>query len=73
MAKKFYIKERYNPQLGRYYYVLKGQITKKEAKKLEKTLYGHNCILEFNTEDEYNKAVEEISSLGFHVHKKLPS
>jgi hypothetical protein len=57
--KKFWIKERYNPQLG-VYYVPCGQLSKAAAKRKEHALYGDNIMLEFDTEDEYNAKVEEL-------------
>lgn len=45
MAKKFYIKERHNPQFDKPYYVPKGQLTKKDANKMENSLYGDNYML----------------------------
>lgn len=59
MAKAYYIKERSNPQLGTYY-VAKGQMTKKEAKACEKSSYGTNRMLKFDTEKEYNAAIEKF-------------
>ena len=61
MAKKFYIKERYNPQFKKPYYTPMGQLFKKEANKKEAgCIYGVNYMLPYNTEEEYNKALEEF-------------
>lgn len=59
--KKWYIKERHNPQFKAPYYVACGQLTKKEAKKKENPIYGSNYMLPFDTEEEYNK---ELTKLG---------
>ncbi len=59
MTKKFYIKERHNPQLGVYYTAM-GQMTKKEAKAAEKSIYGTNYMLPFDTEEDYKKKLVEL-------------
>jgi len=56
---KYYIKERYNPQLGTYY-VRCGQLTKKDAKAMEKSLYGDNFMMEFSCEKEYENKIAEL-------------
>lgn len=63
MAKKFYIKERHNPQLG-VYYVAEGQLTKKEANKKESPLYGENYMLPYDTESEYKIAIADLKAKG---------
>lgn len=57
--KKFYIKERHNPQLGTYY-VACGQMTKKEAKSYEDTRYGTNVMHGYDTAEEYEKALADL-------------
>jgi len=66
MRKKFYIKERHNPQLGIAYYCM-GQMTKKDAKKHEESLYGYNILLPYETEEEYKTATEKLKSEGKRV------
>lgn len=47
MAPKYYwIKERHNPQLG-IYFIGYGQISSKKAKPMENSLYGMNCMIQF--------------------------
>jgi hypothetical protein len=71
MAKKrWYIKARYNPQLKDPYYVLYGQLTKKEAKEKEKTLYGNNIMLDFSSEQEYKDKISEIKADGYVIHEQ---
>jgi len=67
MNKQFYIKERLNPQFNKPYYVAEGQLTKKEAKSKEATLYGSNYLLAYNTEQEYKNAIEKLRVDGFKV------
>jgi len=43
MAKKFWLKQRHNPQLGTYW-VKCGQLSVREAKSQERTLYGQNAM-----------------------------
>lgn len=63
-AKLFYIKERFNPQLGTYYVRL-GQMSKAAAKRIEgKSLYGSNIVHGFETEQDYNAKVAELRSKG---------
>lgn len=64
MKKQFYIKERLNPQFRTPYYVACGQLTKAEAKRMEETVYGHNVMLPYATEDEYKKALDGIAKTG---------
>jgi hypothetical protein len=64
----YWIKERHNPQFDNPYYSACGQLTKKEAKKKEGSLYGFNVMLEYKTEDEYSKAIEQFKSDGFSVY-----
>ena len=64
MAKqKFYIKERHNPQLG-VYYVKMGQMSVKEAKANERSIYGTNYMRPYPNEAEYNAAVAQLESEG---------
>jgi len=65
---KFYIKERYNPQFDKPYYVALGKLTKKEAKKKESSIYGNNYILSYDTEENYNKALNDFKEKGFNVN-----
>jgi hypothetical protein len=61
--KKYYIKERHNPQLG-VYYALMGQMSKTAAKKYEHSLYGDNYMIGYDTEGEYLEAIEKLKSNG---------
>lgn len=72
MPKLFYIKERINPQFKKPYYVAKGQLTKKEAKRLEETLYGYNYVLSFETKEEYIAKITELIKNGFSVRNFNP-
>ena len=67
MRKKFYLKERHNPQFDKPYYVKLGQITKAEAIQHEKSIYGHNIILKYENEDLYNKAITDLITQGYNV------
>jgi len=67
MANKFYLKERHNPQFDKPYYVAEGQLTKAEAKKKEKSAYGDNYILAYDTEKEYKDAIDKLINDGFSV------
>jgi len=68
MAKKFYIKERHNPQFNKPYYVPQGQLTKKDANKMENSIYGDNYMLAYETEQEYKDAIEKLKAEGYRVH-----
>lgn len=72
MAKKFYLKERHNPQLKNPYYFACGQLTKKEAKDKEKTVYGLNIMIAYETEKEYNDAIQMLTIKHKKPLKKLP-
>lgn len=58
MAKKFYIKERHNPQFKNPYYKGCGQLSKKEAKEQGNSSYGYNWMLAYDTEEEYKSALK---------------
>lgn len=63
--KKFYIKERMNPQTGTYY-IMEGQLSQTAAKRKARgrSLYGGNKIHAFNTEAEYEAKLTELRSAG---------
>ena len=63
----FWIKERYNPQLG-VYYVPCGQMSKTAAKRAEKSLYGVNLMHRFETEAEYVARLEWLRKHGEKVN-----
>jgi L,D-peptidoglycan transpeptidase YkuD (ErfK/YbiS/YcfS/YnhG family) len=66
--KSWWIKERHNPNFDKPYYSACGQLSKREAKRKENSLYGFNIMLEYPTEEEYNKAIEQFKSDGYSVH-----
>lgn len=66
MAKKFYIKERHNPQLGTYYTAC-GQMTAKEAKSYVPSLYGHNFMHSYDSDEEYQEAIRKLKAEGHEV------
>lgn len=61
--KRYYIKERQNPQLG-VYYIACGHLPKTEARRKEKSTYGHNVMRSFDTEQEYMSEVERLRKAG---------
>lgn len=65
---RYYIKERYNPQFRNPYYVALGQLSKRDANKNKKAVYGKNAVLGFDTEEEYNKHLQKLKDDGFSVH-----
>ena len=67
MAKKFYLKKRHNPQFKNPYYVACGQLTKKDAKAKANSLYGDNFMIAYETEKEYNDAIEKLKANGQRV------
>lgn len=67
MGKYFWIKERYNPQLGTYYVACGNTYTVKDAKKAESPFYGDNTIHKFDTETEYNAEIERLKKAGKRV------
>lgn len=68
-TKKFYLKERHNPQLQNPYYVPQGQLTKIQVNIIENgSNYGHNILLSFDTEAEYLAEIERLKLAGFSFH-----
>ena len=65
--KSYYIKERRNPQFGMPYYSACGQLSKKEARQKEESMYGYNIMHEFKGEEEYRAAIEKLKSSGYRV------
>lgn len=62
--KKFWIKERNNPQVGTYY-VREGQLSKRAAAKIVSgTLYGSNRMIPFDTKDQMDAAYERLALEG---------
>jgi hypothetical protein len=64
--KKFWIKERHNPQSGMYY-VACGQLPQKRAKKMEQSLYGWNFMQGFSSEEAYKARLEQLRKKGERV------
>ena len=64
----FYLGFRSNPQLANGgYYRAYGQITKKRAKEAENCSYGGMSLRAFETEADYNKAIEDAKLAGYSV------
>ena len=59
----WWVKERHNPQLGRYY-VACGQMSKTAARKHENCKYGYNIMRPFDTEKEYNVYLDYLRESG---------
>jgi hypothetical protein len=68
MAKKFYIGQRDNPQLPKPYFNAYGQLTKKDAAKKEKPLYGSISLTSYDNEQDYNVQIEQLKNEGFSVN-----
>ncbi len=64
--KRFWIKERYNPQLGTYY-VGCGAMSIKAARGMERPLYGDNIMHEYPSEADYLAKLAELRKLGKNV------
>lgn len=64
--KRFYVKERHNPQLG-VYHVACGQLTKKAAREAEQSLYGYNNMIPFDTAKEYQAHLDYLKEKGIRV------
>ncbi len=65
--KRFWIKERHNPQLGIYYEGC-GQLSNTAAKAHERPVYGDNVMLPFDTEEAYNAKLAALREAGQSVH-----
>ncbi len=59
----YYIGARYNPQLGTYYLTY-GQLSKAAAKRKENCVYGSMTLTGYDTEAEYNTAIEKLKNDG---------
>jgi len=62
-VKPYWIKERYNPQLGTYY-VAMGQMSQTAAQRYERSIYGENVMLRFETEQEYQAKLDSLRAAG---------
>ena len=58
--KYWYIKERHNPRMAKPYYTALGNISVKEAKKHEKTLYGYNYAIRYTNYTDYENRCKEL-------------
>lgn len=63
-AKSWWIKKRINPQFDHPYYKAEGQLSIKDAKKKEDTLYGTNYMYKFTSKEEYEKEIDRLKSSG---------
>ena len=62
-TQSYWIKERYNPQLGTYFEAM-GQLSKTKANRYLKPLYGENYMHEFKDETSYLARIEELKDGG---------
>lgn len=62
-TKKWWIKRRDNPQIGTYY-VPEGQLSKTEARRHERPLYGSNTMLGFDNESAYLAKIDQLKNAG---------
>lgn len=67
---RYYIQERWNPQLGASYSAM-GQMPWSEAKKYEETLYGHNDMIGYPSRKQYEARIKELESMGHKVHSQV--
>jgi hypothetical protein len=58
----YWIKERFNPQFDKPYYVLCGTLSKRAAKLKENTKYGVNVMYEYLTPEEYKAAIIKLET-----------
>jgi len=63
IQKKFYLKERHNPQLG-VYYIAMGQMSKTAAKQAEGSIYGTNYMIPFDNVEDYMGKIKELELAG---------
>ena len=61
--KNWWIKERYNPQLG-VYYVAIGLLSIAAAKRAEKSLYGANIMHRYESVEAYEARLAELRANG---------
>jgi len=57
---KYYIKKRHNPQFDKPYYTGCGQLSAKDAKRMENPSYGTNYMIGFKTKKEYENKLAEL-------------
>lgn len=55
----YWIKERHNPQLGKYY-IAEGQMSVTKAKYYQKAAYGVNIMHRFDTLEAYQAKMREL-------------
>ena len=67
-GKYWWIKERFNPQLGTYYVPL-DRIAVKEANKYERSLYGENIMHRYDTLEDYEAAIAKLKLEGERVRR----
>ncbi len=62
----YWIKERYNPQLG-VYYVAMGPMSQRAARECKSGVYGSNLMHSFETAEAYSARLEELREKGERV------
>ena len=65
-SKYWWIKERYNPQLG-VYYVACGNIPQATAKRMADSLYGTNVMHPYKSKELYVDALSDLLNEGGRV------
>lgn len=63
---KYWIKQRLNPQTGTYY-VACGKMPIKTALRNERTIYGSNIMLRYDTREEYEEKLAKLKADGERV------
>lgn len=71
--KLYYLGRRDNPQLPKPYYVAYGQLSKAEAKRKGKALYGSMTLEPFESGIAYACRIAELDAAGFTVNKGAPN
>ena len=70
-CKYWWIRERVNPQFKKPYYIAYGKIPIKEALQLEKSIYGDNYMLRFESEIDYKVKLSKLRQNGFDVRNSF--
>jgi|LakMenE01Jun11ns_1017448.scaffolds.fasta_scaffold9858439_2 hypothetical protein len=66
--KLYYIGERSNPQFQKPYYVNYGFLSKAEATRKEKCIYGSMHLDAYETAEDAQLAINKLKDDGFRIH-----
>jgi hypothetical protein len=66
--KLYYIGRRDNPQFKKSYFIRYGQLSKAEAARKEKCVYGSMWLTGFDSHEEFLNEIDKLRNEGYNIH-----